>query len=69
MEECTDRVQAVKLALDDACRNTSECEDPKLAGFIAAKLADAALLGLTTLGKLRIVARKALADYRPSIAE
>jgi hypothetical protein len=60
-----DRARAnMEAALDEACKSLPHGGDHAVRAFIAHRLADAVQAGLTAIGELRIVARKALAEYR-----
>ncbi len=65
MSRLADRVRAnMEVVLEDTCRMLPHGGDHALRSFVAHRLADAALVGRTTLGELGIVARKALADFK-----
>jgi hypothetical protein len=53
----------METILEETCRPLPNGGDHEVRAFIAHRLTDAVLAGLTTLGELGIVARKALADY------
>jgi hypothetical protein len=53
----------IEVVVEQTCRSLPHGGDPKVRTFIAHRLADALQAGLTTLGELGIVGRKALADY------
>jgi hypothetical protein len=62
-----DRAKAnLEVVLDEACRSLPHGGGHELRAFVAHRLADAVQTGLTTVGELGIVARKALADYKAS---
>lgn len=65
-----DRAKAnLEVVLDEACRSLPHGGGHELKAFIAHRLADAVQTGLTTLGELGIVARKAISDYKASHSE
>lgn len=65
MEQMSDRAKAnMEVVLEESCRFLPHGGDHEIRAFIAHRLADAVQDGLTTLGELGIVARKALAEYR-----
>jgi hypothetical protein len=51
----------METILEETCRPLPNGGDHEVRAFIAHRLTDAVLAGLTTLGELGIVARKALA--------
>lgn len=65
-----DRAKAnIEVVLEEICRPLPHGGDHKLRAHIAHRLADAVQAGRTTLGELRIVSRKALADYNAVTVE
>jgi hypothetical protein len=53
----------MEAVLDETCQSLPHGGDGEIRAFISHRLADAVQIGLTTLGELGIVARKALDDY------
>jgi hypothetical protein len=53
----------IEVVVEQTCRSRPQGGDPKVRAFIAHRLSEAVQAGLTTLGELGIVGRKALADY------
>jgi hypothetical protein len=53
----------MEIALEHVCRSLPHGGDHESRAFVARRLAEAALVGKTTLGELAIVGRKAFADY------
>jgi hypothetical protein len=59
----------LEAVLDETCRSLPYGGDHAIRAFIARRLTDRVQIGLTTLGELGIVARKALADYTAGRSE
>jgi hypothetical protein len=59
----------IEVVVEQICRSLPHGGDAEVRAFIAHRLADAVQAGLTTLGELGIVGRKALADYEAGRSE
>ena len=65
MHASPDRRKAyMEMVLNETCRRLPHGGDHALRSFVAAQMLDAAALKHMTIGHLRIIASKALADFQ-----